>query len=71
MTIYVNTDVEIELEEILEENRNYIIAHLGAELPTVKLIQDIYEEVTLPPLLKDRVEDFLRENGGCVYSKVN
>ncbi len=71
MAIYMNTDVEIELDELLEDNRDYIIAHLGAEVPTVKLIQNIYEEVALPLVLKDQVEDFLRENGGCVYSKVN
>lgn len=71
MAICVSTEVEIELDDIVRDNKQEVLSLLGASVPVVDLIQSIYEEVTLPLSLKSQVEEFLQENGGCVFSNVN
>ncbi len=71
MAIYVNTEVELELDDIVKDNKKEVLSLLGTSVPVVSLIQSIYEEVTLPLSLKSQVEEFLQENGGCVFSNMN
>lgn len=71
MAIYVNTEVEIELDDIVRNNKQEVLSLLGASVPVVGLVQSIYEEVSLPFSLKNQVEEFLQENGGCIFSNVN
>lgn len=71
MAIYIDAEVEIELDNIIRDNKQEVLSLLGTSVPVVGLVQSIYEEVTLPFSLKNQVEEFLQENGGCVFSNVN